>query len=71
MNWETCAAVERHLDNSIRSFLRHALRRQIESLREYRTRLIADVVTGPVDVREATKKLSDETDDEVETLSEA
>ena len=28
-------------------------RRQIELLREYRTRLIADVVTGKLDVREA------------------
>ena len=29
-------------------------RRQIELVEEYRTRLIADVVTGQVDVREAT-----------------
>ena len=28
-------------------------RRQIDLLREYRTRLIADVVTGKLDVREA------------------
>ena len=36
-------------------------RRQIELLREYRTRLIADVVTGKLDVRETTAKLPDET----------
>ena len=32
-------------------------RRQIDLLREYRTRLIADVVTGKLDVREATVAL--------------
>ncbi len=37
-------------------------RRQIELLREYRTRLIADVVTGKLDVREAQANLSDESD---------
>ena len=39
-------------------------RRQIELLREYRTRLIADVVTGKLDVREAAGQLPDEFDDE-------
>ena len=38
------------------------LEREIDLLREYRTRLIADVVTGKLDVREAaTKLLEDET----------
>ena len=37
-------------------------RREIELLGEYRTRLIADVVTGKVDVREAAAGLSDEAD---------
>lgn len=37
---------------------------QIELLREYRTRLITDVVTGKVDVREAVAQLTDETDDQ-------
>ena len=37
-------------------------RRQIELLREYRTRLIADVVTGKLDVREAASQLPDESD---------
>jgi type I restriction enzyme S subunit len=34
--------------------------REIALLREYRTRLIADVVTGKIDVREAAKDLPDE-----------
>ena len=36
--------------------------REIELISEYRTRLIADVVTGKVDVREAAAKLPDEAD---------
>ncbi len=39
-------------------------RRQIELLQEYRTRLIADVVTGKLDVREAATQLPDEPDGE-------
>ena len=39
-------------------------RRQIELMREYRTRLIADVVTGKVDVRVAAMQLSDKDFDE-------
>ena len=38
--------------------------RQIELLQEYRTRLIADVVTGKLDVREAAAQLPDEPDDQ-------
>ena len=33
--------------------------REIDLLREYRTRLIADVVTGKLDVREAAARLPD------------
>ena len=40
-------------------------RRQIELLEEYRTRLIADVVTGKLDVREAAVGLADEGDDDL------
>ena len=36
------------------------LEREIELLREYRTRLAADVVTGKLDVREAAARLPDE-----------
>jgi type I restriction enzyme S subunit len=45
-------------------------RREIDLLREYRTRLIADVVTGKVDVREAAARLPEDTGD-VEPLDEA
>ena len=47
-------------------------RRQIELFQEYRTRLISDVVTGKLDVREATVNLSHDTksmDDPSETGS--
>jgi type I restriction enzyme S subunit len=36
------------------------LRREIDLLREYRIRLVADVVTGKLDVREAARNLPDE-----------
>ena len=36
------------------------LEREIDLLREYRTRLVTDVVTGKLDVREAAARLSDE-----------
>ena len=49
--------------------------REIALIREYRTRLIADVVTGKLDVREAAAQLSDEIEepelvDEIESLTE-
>ncbi len=50
-------------------------RREIELLREYRERLIADVVTGKVDVREVAARLPEETeemeDDQPEETDEA
>ena len=36
------------------------LEREIDLLREYRTRLVADVVTGKLDVRAAAARLPDE-----------
>lgn len=36
------------------------LEREIELIREYRTRLVADVVTGRLDVREVAARLPDE-----------
>jgi type I restriction enzyme S subunit len=45
----------RDLDRGI-----HRTQREVELIREYRTRLIADVVTGKLDVREAASKLTDE-----------
>ncbi|MBU2601024.1 MAG: restriction endonuclease subunit S [Actinobacteria bacterium] len=48
----------------------HRTTREIALLREYRTRLIADVVTGKLDVREAAALLPDEVD-EPEQLDDA
>lgn len=46
-----------------------AARREIDLLREYRTRLIADVVTGKVDVREVAARLPEEPpEEEIETM---
>jgi len=45
-----------HTDHCIRAAI-SATQRQIELLGEYRTRLIADVVTGKLDVREAAARL--------------
>jgi hypothetical protein len=45
-------------------------RRDIDLIREYRTRLTADVVTGKLDVREAAAKLPEEPE-EPEPLAEA
>ena len=38
-------------------------KQEISLLREYRTRLIADVVTGKLDVREAAVRLPEETEE--------
>ena len=52
-------AIARFLDDADRliSARRRALEREIELLREFRIRLIADVVTGKLDVREAVADL--------------
>lgn len=48
-----------------------ATHREIELLKEFRTRLVADVVTGKLDVREAAAKLPDEPpEEEAEPLDE-
>ena len=60
------AAIVQHLDEAT-AIIYVAIaraRRQIELLQEYRTRLIADVVTGKLDVREPAAQLPDESDDE-------
>ena len=58
------AAVVEYLDKATADFNAAIARarRQIELLQEYRTRLIADVVTGKLDVREAAAQLPDESD---------
>lgn len=55
---ESIAASTRTLGAAIK----HA-RRELGLLQEYRTRLIADVVTGKLDVREVAARLPDETED--------
>ncbi len=44
--------------------------REIDLIREFRTRLIVDVVTGKVDVREAAKNLREEPEEEIEPMHE-
>jgi type I restriction enzyme S subunit len=70
-------AIAEYLDASLRDIGRcvEGALREIRLLREYRTRLIADVVTGKLDVRAAAAKLPDETDepepvDDEDTLAE-
>jgi type I restriction enzyme S subunit len=65
-------AIISYLDNAtshITSAIDHATR-EISLLREYRTRLIADVVTGKLDVREAAANLPEEAE-EAEVLDES
>ena len=60
------SAIVEHLDKAaagIDTAIARA-RRQIELLQEYRTRLIADVVTGKLDVREASAQLHHEANDQ-------
>ena len=59
--------LEVRLDSIVRST--QTARRQIDLLHEYRTRLIAEVVTGKLDVREAAARLPDEVE-EPEPLDE-
>jgi restriction endonuclease S subunit len=47
-----------------------AAHREIELMREYRERLIADVVTGKLDVREAAANLPEESSEEMESIEE-
>ena len=63
--FEEQVAIARYLDDATantEAAIAHA-RREIELLREYRTRLIADVVTGKLDVREAAASLPDEAEE--------
>ncbi len=62
----------RFLDSSMKSVdeATSTAHREISLLREYRTRMIADVVTGKLDVREAAARLPDEFD-EPEPLDDA
>ena len=62
------SAIVKHLDkatNEIDAAIARA-RRQIELVQEYRTRLIADVVTGKLDVREAAAQLPEEDEEPID-----
>jgi len=66
-------AIVRHVHDATRGLDRtqRGAEQEIALLREYRTRLIADVVTGKLDVREAAGRLPDEVDEaEVESDAE-
>ena len=62
---EYCTGEKARLDA-----VQQAAGRELEMVREYRIRLIADVVTGKLDVREAATRLPDEVE-ELEPLDEA
>ena len=69
---EEQTAIVAHLDkftSDIEAAIAHT-RREIELLEEYRTRLIADVVTGKLDVREAAANLPDVNLDDIQPLVE-
>ena len=65
--------IVRYLDQATAAIATDRAHRQIDLLREYRTRLIADVVTGKLDVREAATGLPevDLLADEFDVLTEA
>ncbi len=58
-------AIIRHLRPNINDAMRSLSRveREVSLMHEYRTRLIADVVTGKLDVRDVAARLPDETED--------
>ena len=66
-------AIVQFLNDAIANFDTATNRAQyeIELLREYRTRLIADVVTGRLDVREAAAILPEESEEPLEEIEEA
>ena len=64
-------AIAEYIDKAtaeIDSAIKNA-RRQIDLIREFRTRLIADVVTGKLDVREAAAQLGEQADETAMTHS--
>lgn len=71
-------AIAEHLEAATAGLMHSIsrLEREIDLLREYRTRLVADVVTGKLDVREAAARLPEESavepsDDDAELDDEA
>jgi len=67
------SAIVRFLDDAIANIdatIAH-VQREIYLLREYRTRLIADVVIGKLDVREAASSLPEEAEKDLDAFEEA
>ena len=62
--FEEQTAIVEYLDKATSDINGTIARRQIELLEEYRTRLIADVVTGKLDVRDAAAQLPDDPSEE-------
>ena len=64
------AAIVAHLDDATRDLdaTIERTQRQIGLLREYRARLVADVVTGKLDVRAFAETLPDEAPDDIEAI---
>ncbi len=56
--WQSSVGLADYLNASLTGI--DLMHQQVALLREYRTRLIADVVTGKLDVREAAARLPDE-----------
>ncbi len=68
--YSICSELDRKLANFNESITRTD--REIALMREYRTRLVAAVATGQLDVREAAAKLPEETrEEDVELLEES
>jgi len=57
--------------NNLVNQTEHLFLKEVDVLREYRTRLIADVVTGQVDVREVAQRLEEETPAEAQVTEAA
>lgn len=70
--WEEQGAVNRFVEKSTQKLdvSIDRVKREIGLVREYRTRLIADVVTGKLDVREAAANLADEVEEPDESLAD-
>lgn len=66
-------AITDYLTEQMRKISRaiHAVNHSINLLKQYRTRLIADVVTGKMDVREAAQRLEEAMPQEAEALEAA
>ncbi len=64
--------VQKRLENALAegASLGNAVTREAQLLREHRTRLVSDVVTGKLDVREAAARLPDDEPEELPRLED-